>query len=190
MINEMTKKHDDVVTSQITDSINRSYDELVVKPYKEITKLPEDIFVKVFLPFFSGEETLDSNPDILVRWISIAGNPSKEVQIVDNNSDVIFIVPALMDTSCIDFKNNGKGQALANILANYELHKGQLPVIGQNYLNGTIDNRLKTLIKNSESLSTNEKRWNDIFIRYGKIKDTTVVEESKDRLSDDEIEYD
>ncbi len=95
-----------------------------------------------------------------------------------------------MDTTCIDFKNDRKGQAIGNIMANYELHKGQLPIVGKNYLDGSIDNRLKSLTKDSEVLSENEKRWNNIFVRYGKIKDTTVKEDNSGRLSDDELEYD
>jgi len=190
MIDELTKKHTDSIKAQVASTIDFHFNELVVKPYQEMAKLPEDIFVGVFLPFFCGEKSFDSENDIIVRWISIAGNPAKEVQIIDTNGEVLFTVPPIMDTTCIDFKNDNKGQALGNIIANYELHKNQLPIVGKNYLESTIDNRLKTLIKDSDALSVNEKRWNEIFIKYGKVKDTSVKEDANDRLSDDEIVYD
>jgi hypothetical protein len=190
MINELTKKHTDAVNEQIKVSIDYHFDQLVVKPYLEISKLPESVFIQAFLPFFSGERNIDEQPEILINWIAIAGNPTKEVQVVDDSGTVLFTVPPIMDTTCIDYKNDGKGQSIANIIANYELHKGQLPVVGKNYLDGTLDNRMRTLTKNSDVLSTNENRWNSIFIKYGKIKDTSVQEDKSGHLSDDEIEYD
>lgn len=189
MINELTKKHEDFATNEIKDSINYHFEQLVVKPYQEISKLPENIFIEVFLPFFSGEKNFEDEKDILIKWISVAGNPTKEVQVVDDVGQVLFTVPPIMDTTCIDYKNDSKGQAIGNIIANYELHKGQLPVVGQNYLNGTIDNRLRSLTKNSEVFEANEKRWNQIFVRYGKVKDSSIKETQNSDPSD-ELEYD
>ncbi len=190
MIKELTDKHNAIATDQVKSSIDYHFEQLVVKPYQEIATLPENVFVEVFLPFFSGERSFDESNDIIINWISIAGNPTKEVKIVDDIGNVLYTVPPIMDTTCIDFKNDRKGQAIGNIMANYELHKGQLPIVGKNYLDGSIDNRLKSLTKDSEVLTENEKRWNSIFVRYGKIKDTTVKEDNSNRLSDDELEYD
>lgn len=190
MINELTKKYTDNVNLQMKNTIDFHFEELVVKPYQEITRLPENVFVEVFLPFFSGEKNFDDEKDIIIKWVSIAGNPTKEVHVVDEAGTILFTVPAIMDTTCIDYKNDAKGQPLGNIIANYELHKNQLPVVGKNYLDGTIDNRLRTLTKNSEVFLSNEKRWNDIFVKYGKVKDTSVKVDNTNHLSDDEILYD
>lgn len=190
MIDEITKQHTDAAVNQIKDSINYHFEQLVVKPQNEISRLPESIFIETFLPFFCGEKSFEDEQQFLVKWIAIAGNPSKEVHIVDDGFEVLFTVPAIMDTTCIDFKNDRKGQSLANIIANYELHRNQLPVVGKKYLEGTIDKRLETLNKKSDIVATNEQRWREIFIRYKKIEDTQSSEDISTRLSDDEIMYD
>lgn len=179
------------VDQQALDSIEYHFNALVEKPALEINQLPESIFAQVFLPFFCGEKNLTDEPDILVKWISIAGNPTKEVQIIDENSNPIFKVPALADSSIFDVTNAKGGQPFYNIIMNYELHKNQLPVIGQKYLNNSISERFQSLTKSSTVYAANEKEWNTIFVRYGKVKaDLNKASDDKTRMDQDEIEYD
>lgn len=191
MSDTLTKQFTDAAEQQVKDSIDFHFDALVVKPNREINKLPESIFIQVFLPFFCGEKLITDEKDILVKWVSIAGAPTKEVQIIDDNGNDLFIVPPLMDSTIIDIKNEGQGQPFLSIISNYELHKNQLPVVGENYLKNSIDERMKTLTKDSTAHELNEKQWNNIFIRYNKI-DGPNADESSDtnKLSDDEISYD
>lgn len=191
MTDKLTKQFTDAAEQEVRESIDFHFDALVIKPNKEINKLPESIFVQVFLPFFCGEKSINDEKDILVKWVSIAGSPTKEVQIIDDNGDDLFVVPALMDSTIIDIKNDSQGQTFLSIIANYELHKNQLPVVGENYLKNSIDEKMKTLTKDSTAHESNEKSWNEIFIRYNKI-DGPDTDESADvnRLSDDEISYD
>jgi hypothetical protein len=190
MIDDNTQKYIDTATEQIKTSIDYHYDQLVQKPSKDLATLPENIFVQYFLPFFCGEKEIEKDNDVIARWIAVAGNPIKEVNVIDDDNKIIFTVPALVDSTFIDFKNINKGQPFKNIIANYELHKSQLPIVGENYLRNQIDVRIESLTRNSTVQETNEKRWVDIFTRYNKIESSEKDVQLTDRLSDDEISYD
>ena len=190
MVDEITQKYIDTATEQIKDSIDYHYNQLVEKPSKELASLPENIFVQYFLPFFCGEKAIEKDNDVIARWIAVAGNPNKEVNIIDDDDQIIFTVPALVDSTFIDFKNLNKGQPFKNIIANYELHKSQLPIVGENYLRNTIDSRIESLTRDSGIQEANEKRWINIFTRYNKIESVKQEAQTTDRLSDDEISYD
>ena len=190
MEDKATKNYIDNAVEQIKDSIDYHFNELVEKPSKKLTKLPENIFVYYFLPYFCGEKIIDKNSDIISKWIAIAGNPNKEVDIIDDEGNVVITIPALVDSSFIDFKNLNKGQPIKNIIANYELHKNQLPVVGENYLRNTMDSRIESLTRNSNIQIENELRWINIFTRYKKIGVNKEEVKNIDRLLDDEISYD
>lgn len=153
--------------------------------------LPEDIFVNVFLPYFSGEVEVDENSDVIVQWISIAGSPSREVTIIDENSKPLFTVPALLDSSGIDIMNKNKGQSFNNIAANYFLHKNQLPIIGQNYLNTSLEKRVKSLNPEETKHDKTIKQWIYILRKYNKLgQSASEVVDNSSKLGDDEFEYD
>lgn len=179
------------IEQQALNSIDYHFNALVEKPALELNKLPESIFIQMFLPFFCGEKNISDEPDILVKWFSVAGNPTKEVQIIDEDSNPLFKVPALADSSIVDVMNKNGGEPFYKIIMNYELHKNHLPVIGKNYLDNTINQRLQSLTKSSTVYDANEKDWNNIFVRYGKVKaELNKASDDKTRMDQDEIEYD
>lgn len=191
MTDQLAKQYNDTQLQLVKDSIDLNYKLLVEDPAKELNQLPENIFVNYFLPFFCGERSFNDNPELLATWIGIAGNPTKEVQIIDQSGKTLFNVPSVVDTSFIDVNNERRGQPFFSIIANYELHKNQLPVVGENYLKNTMEQRYDTLTKDSSTHAVNEKRWTDIFVRYDKVKAKVTTEQVRsDKLSDDEISYD
>jgi hypothetical protein len=160
----------DFAKTQLINKITQSFNDLVVEPSKEISRLPESVFVGYFLPFFCGEKTQKENPKIFAEWISIAGSPVKEVQIVDDVNRDLFVVPGLMDSSVIDKLNDRGTSSLLSIFTNYELHKAHLPVLGESYLANSLEQKIPTMTKSSEMIQENSEKWQHIFIRYGKVK--------------------
>lgn len=74
--------------------------ESLVSGEKVRNTLPEDIFKNYFLPMFAGLET---HPDASVGvWISIAGTPFAEVDIIDNSRQVLFTVPPIFERNIVD----------------------------------------------------------------------------------------
>lgn len=170
------------------------FKELVLKPRDNVSKLPENIFVNYFLPFFCGEIDINKyKENVLTQWISIAGSPTAQVNIVaSGTNNILFTVPGLVDTNFIDVNNINKSQPLNHIFTNYELHKNQLPILGHKYLANALEDKMKQIAVKDESVKTNmsqhQQQWLDIFVRYGKIKgNKEQATKTTDTFSDDEM---
>lgn len=176
------------------DNINQQqiqlFDLLVTND--KASKLPEQLFVTNFLPYFCGELNIDTNEDVLPYWFSIAGSPNKEVSIIDGRGIELYKVPALSDTSIIDpTKEKGK-MNFGEIVSLAKLYTNLSPAQGQNFINDKLAEKFYKLTAKSKIFTDNEKRWYDIFARYGKIKpdDVGKIEDDKaSKLSDDELEF-
>jgi hypothetical protein len=190
---DINDKYREMIKSQMKDQINAHYDSLVVTPSLDLTRLPEEVFVNSFLPFFCGERQVTEDPEILRYWVGIAGMPSKEVQIVDKYNKDLFKVPALADSGIIDSLNSNEGEKFSAIIDNYRRFNNITPAAGINYLHSTLGKRTEKLLVNSQTFSDNAERWDQIFIRYGKKtpeKSEEQVNSAKSKvLSDDEFDY-
>src|ERR1035437_6802403 len=177
---------DNNTKNDIIKAIDEVFDILVTN---EVGRLPENIFVNYFLPYFCGEKSI-KDTNILKEWISIAGAPSKEVAILDNMDREIFRVPALMDTNTIDTMSRGENMGFTDIFINYELQKRVLPVIGSNYLAGAMDSKFKMIIRSSSTYEQNVERWAAIFVKYNKIETKAIVSSTKTNMNsnDDDLE--
>lgn len=172
---------------------NDHYNSIVVEAGKELVKLPESVFINSFLPYFCGEKKITEDETIIPTWIAIAGSPTKEVEIVDSQGLVLFNVPPMADTTVIDALNKNKGQRMNDIIGQYILRREVTPMLGTNYLNEVLDERITKLTTESTSFVKNEKRWQEIFIRYGKVKANPTEDKSiaiKGKLDEDEMTFD
>ena len=149
--------------------------------------LPEEIFVNTFLPFFCGEEKVDSNNNTIAKWISIAGTPMSEVTITDNAGQPIFTVPSLFDTSIIDVVKKDMRMGLKEIVANKEVHSRNIAAAGEKYVVEALDKKASAIIQPSTQVSTNAERWNQIFTRYGKGNISVEADGSAEKDKDSNI---
>lgn len=176
------------------DSLNlqnqQIFEALVVKD--TLAKLPEYLFVQNFLPYFCGELDISKNDEVIPYWYAIAGSPTKEVEIIDESGKSLFVVPSLTDTSIID-PSKEKGRInFAEIVHLAKLYSNQSPVAGENFINTQLADKFYKLTAKSKVFGDNEKRWLDIFVRYGKIKElsgTDATVDTSTKMSDDEIEF-
>lgn len=152
-------------------------------------KIPEDVFIHHFLPFFSGE-AVDRN-ECMSRWLSVAGTPLSSVDVFDHKGDVLFTVPPIYDTSVINVANN-TGSSLLDIASSYNLKKNNIPAIAEKYAVDEMSKKTVSLIQESEQLSNNQKTWNNIFKRYGKGGFTNEVSDAANDVQNpaDDVVYD
>lgn len=158
----------------------------------DVNKLPETLFVENFLPFFCGEREIGDNKDFLPYWISIAGSPTAEVQIIDGAGYELYRVPPIADTTIIEPAKRKGNVNFGEIVALTKLHSNVTPAKGENYLNKQLADKFFKLTSQSTIFSENEKRWISIFERYGKLKvDDTALANKKaaEVLRDDEFEF-
>ena len=183
----LSKKIVEDQTLKLQQEMDSIYDSLVVNAPHNM--LPENIFREHFLPFFSvsAEEGIGSDNAVLSQWISIAGTPNNEVDVVDGAGQVLFTVPSLFDTSVIETVQRDVGNSLADITHTFELKNNNIPIVAENYLNNQLTKKLG-IVKPSTNREEVEKRWGSIFARYG-IEKTTTQSTAKedDGLADDII---
>lgn len=147
----------------IVNNIDNSFNEIVGQDTHG--KLPENLFVRDFLPFFSGQVPLNKASQHYQYWIGIAGTPMNEVDIIDNKGNTIFTVPPLMNA---DFINpNKRHKAMGDIFTEQSLHSSHSPAAGNSYLARELSQRVSEFEDNSKPLLTYEQRWSQIFNRYG-----------------------
>lgn len=177
---------DNVITDEIKQKIGSVYDSLVVNQPKG--KLPENIFQQYFLPFFAGEQAITTESKVMEHWISIAGTPMAEVDIINSSGEVLFAVPSLFDTKIIDTVIKDRKTSLTDIYANSDARSSRIPAEGNAYLVRALNDKAGNIAGGSKIDDANSNRWKDILQRYGKLKVDANSNEATDNTTDD-FEY-
>lgn len=164
--------------------INGIFDDLVAVKKNNI--LPEEIFVKDFLPLFYG--TIDDK-DLRYRqiqyWISIAGSPSSEVSVVDNNNNVLFDVPAVMNSSSINVTDRGNIE-IDKIFTNFS--NDNFKIRGSRNLLLDLNDKQHNIVSNTDIPKKEAyERLNEIFKRYN--LDIKLHKDNVNDDSNDDFEY-
>ena len=120
--------------------------------------IPEDIFVKRYLPLLASKST-DTN---LSEWISIAGHVYAEVNVVDKENNILFKVPSILKR----FKTKEHKyahQSVHEIIETSKLHSVNSPQLGEKIM----DEGLRSTLPTTPTSETDNERWNAILTRYG-----------------------
>lgn len=174
----------------IMTAMGSIFDALVTEPKNEVNMLPETIFVSVFLPFFAGELTPEQSKRRTAEWISIAGAPTAEVGIMDDEGELLYKVPPLFDTSSIDVTKQS-GISFSEMFEQHALYRNYMPVVGTNYIMNALADKQKNYVGQSPIAEATIKAWHDIFARYDKLpksESKTSTDSSND--GDDGLVYD
>ena len=158
---------------------------------ESVNKLPEHVFVDFFLPYFSGKLNLKDSEEPITKWIGIAGSPTKEVDIIDNNTgEILFRVPSLINTTKLNVTKNDRRIASSEILA-MSARKADSGIPGnvESYLMSVYPLKIQQLIKENDVDKDDLDKWKYIFNRYGiEIQDDR--EETKQEIKRDFYDYD
>lgn len=195
--NNFLKERTRIEKQRILDVESVFYSGLVEEYKKNKPVLPERIFVSDFLPYFCGERNINDNVEVLPLWFSIAGNPSGEVTIIDTAGRSLFDVPPVINSSKFDptYNKDRSRMSIDDIEHMSNQLSKTIPIRGDRYRDEAYNERLRELANKAYDPSNLEKRWLDIFIRYGKIKlnvsNVTSVQTSTSasNISDDDLEY-
>lgn len=150
--------------NQMTDSMSAVYSALVENSPR--AKLPEELFVTNFLPFFTGKISIEKNTDFLPTWISIAGTPAADVDIIDKRGVTLFTVPAFIDSGFINPLKNTSGLSYSDIVNLAILYGNNIPKQGANLLTNELEAKIKRLKDKSPNYSKKIDMWTNIFTRY------------------------
>ena len=129
-------------------------------------RLPEDIFVGYFLPYFVNRQAGYPNEEKIVQdWISVAGGPYNEVDILDAGGKPAFTVPSLMNTSSFNPQNESEIK-YADLVATAEAYRVMSDVHANNFLQEALTVKFREVFSPTDKIFTAEQRWFAIFKRY------------------------
>jgi hypothetical protein len=165
---------------QLMQSMDDVFNDLVVNSPR--ARLPEELFVSNFLPFFIGKGTVETNSDFLPTWISIAGSPAADVDVIDNRGNVLFTVPAFIDSGFINPLKNNSGLSYSDIVNMAILFGNNIPKQGAAVLSGELEIKINRLKDKSPDYAKKINMWEIIFKRY-KITDKEISDKSIKVLS-------
>lgn len=195
----MTNDYDTVVKNALNAGVekvsretNLLFDILVKNKKQSDNTLPEHIFVKYFLPYFTGKYKIEDNSKVMSDWIAIAGNSSAGVNIVDPSNKIIFHVPGILNTGSLDPLSDSK--SLRAIGSEYDLYSGSFQTIALAGSNAIKDynNKIKSMFKPEQGDSDDVKEWRYIYTRYNIpfTLENTEVKKSELKSDFEEINYD
>jgi len=142
-------------------------------------KIREDIFVNVFLPFFAGEE--NKYKVGLGNWETVASNGGlpgglyREVEVVNDENEVLFSVPPIYDRDGIKPVKLSDRISLEGLFEQAKLLALIKPNLAVNQQNSIFSHLLTKMTNATDKTAEYIKRWNDIFLRYG--RDSSIVKD-------------
>ena len=156
---------------QLSDKLDLVREQLAQTSESDVAKLPERIFVNVFLPLFAGDEKLLYEAKIYPHWINVAGNPYRPVDVIDVRGNVLFRVPPVLDRTRVSTstqtQKEGPRGSISHMVASAQQYAGMSPVLGERYLSKQFTERA-LLMKVPHSVLQDLETWNAIFERYGR----------------------
>ena len=153
----------------ISDSI---YKSIVTDAKADLPKLPEQIFVDYFLPFFAGQI---EPADHVVNWISVAGSPSQEVMVINNLGVEMFVVPGLLNTRHIQRLRPEGSLPFMSIIAMSNALNTKSPAQAHNLFIQSMLERYRQVHNSNYQPTEDELRWIEIFTRYSVMPSAEVV---------------
>lgn len=126
-----------------------------------INSIPESLFVNYFLPCFLGNPV---SANWVVEWISIAGTPMADVNVVrDGSNEILFTVPSILNTNNLFLHKEGGD--LGDIFARHDQINNNIPGQGLTFLLQALNSKNQELL-NKISFDHVKQRWFEILVRY------------------------
>lgn len=180
-LNDLTVAVNQQTNEQVKRAIDYSFNALVVNVPN--AKLPEHVFKQLFLPLLAGEIKETEISNLMIYWISVAGSPTGDIDIIDTRGDVLFTLPSVLNTTMIDPSNHASG--LSDLYTEAQMYFNQLPVMGERFLIPGLGKKLGEILNNLDNPKVVLIR--SILERYGKTP--PLVTAMVNNQDDDELIY-
>lgn len=153
----------------------------------ERRKYPEQEFRKNFLPIVTGEaydrlppgygaERLREEANSF--WLKIAGGPGHEVEVVESDGTVAFIMPALMDTSVINTFQPKNEAGLKQLNSDYQSKVIGMPAIASRMIERGLSHKLGQLLSSEPDRAEAAKKI-DVMRKYYNLEDPEAKKEKE-----------
>lgn len=136
---------------------------------ENIFRMPEPVFVMIFLPLFAGEEVKDKSIT-LERWCALVGNGGYSEVIIHDEKDrekELFRVPPVKNQDFLRLAAAQEGRTFSQIMNMRQRYAEVHPNQGQAYFDQEV-NKKDMFGLDPEKLRKEAEQWNMIFTRYGR----------------------
>lgn len=178
---QLMKEMNNQLQRETQDFINNSFNAIVGTHTNQ--RIPEPVFRHHFLPHFSGNVETPQGRNVLAEWVGVAGSPMAKVDVVDENNNVLFTVPPVMDSSIINL-NKVNGRSLSDLVGEYNLHKNHSPGRGITYLANNVQPKLQEIVPGHSDESQAVSEWSKVFNFYNLDNQAETSSDSKKEDSD------
>lgn len=143
----------------------------------EKNKLKESIFREYFLPFFTNEVAPSPENNAYAYWVGVAGSPTSEVDVIDDNGNFLFTVPALLNTNSLEvLQNRHRGPSVKDMYLEYaQMSQGLAPVATNAWNRGLYEKMKDIITSDNPAFQSDREKWKKIYEYYGLTpKETTT----------------
>ncbi len=194
---ELLKKFRNAEKEMVASSVESFYRGLVLEPIENPAKLPEDIFVNVFLPYFRGDKNFNDSPNLLGEWYAIAGSHVSEVQIIARDGSALYNVPPYINNKGVNPQHNQNRDemSLHDIDGSAEAMSRNIPIMGKNFRERKMAEKIVDMTITGVNPNDYLARWKGIFERYAPVTTSTnsdapsAAVTQKSRVGEDEMEF-
>lgn len=157
----------------------------------ERKKLPEHIFKDYFLPFFLGGAVPDPNTEVYARWVGIAETPTSEVDVINPAGDVLFTVPALMNTNCLEvLRDRHQSPPVMSLFKDYEQASLGLAPVAMNMLARGLQDKALDIVNNQPPQASDVEKWEYIRNYYGLSNSQSNTTNQSSVANEPDLEFD
>lgn len=150
---------------------------LIDNPENDPTRIrfPERIFRENFLPFITGDAQKRPPPgktaeqledEARQKWLSVSRGPLNEVDVVDQNDQVVFTMPAFFPTANLNTLQRPNERPLKTYTEEYRAHAQSIPHVGKAKLQVGLDKHLSHLFSKGDDPSVKTK-LDKVYEYYG-----------------------
>lgn len=117
---------------------------------EDSTKIPKGVYEEYFEPYLTGKLPVTEDNTIIVKWVELAKGPKRSVDIIDDEGNIIFKVPPIIDPNGINMEESNKINYGA-IGAEYEIKHKRSPITGNEYLGAMLTGVGERVIKENDT---------------------------------------
>jgi hypothetical protein len=165
------------VTNEIELKEKQLKEDFEILEEQTIHSVPEVIFVRDFLPAFSGKEQMSK--ELLQIWYSISDGPFNYVNILNKNGNIVAKVPPIKIRGILPTNDDdGIDSSMSAIYQQHQALSAISPVAADNKLTHMLHAKF---VKGSKSANTDKiaQEWNDLIAKYsGSLPNSVNKEEA------------
>lgn len=153
-------------------------------------RLPEPLFKEHFWPYFNHDKEASRDDSVFAQWVGVAGSPTSEVDVFNEVGEVVFTVPALLNTGILDVLQSGhRQQPIKTTFLEAQRLAADLPDVATSFFENMLQHKLGDISSARPPQEKDVANWKKIAEFYGTSAPTAVAQANK-VSPDDELQYD